>query len=199
MTWWVTRRHSRKPVWTSGKKKARRASVAISIWQTRLIRFTFSHPFPPFSLSLSLAIMFFYRNGRWCDRVAECTQLNANRASPLPGTVYCVFACVSHAIKQEEVRSTVNTRLNARRSAIHHCVSFFGLSVSISFFFVTGRFSHAKSHVCIIELILYDMGIDLTINDRQAIENNYLNSLVCDYEIVWNIWKFIFYKTNRYK
>lgn len=40
------------------------------------------------------------------------------------------------------------------------------------------------------------MGIDLTINDRQAIENNYVNSLVCDYEIVWNIWKFIFYKTK---
>lgn len=146
----------------SPKKKY--ASVRISIQQAR---FTYPSSFPFLSSSHPSSPLSCF-SPQWKimrSRIAECTQFIANRAWPL--SVYLVFACVSHAIKQEEVRSMLNTRLNARHSTIRHCVSFFEVCfLALCLSFSATGFSHAKSHVCTIKLILYDVEIDLIICDK---------------------------------
>lgn len=48
MTWWVTRRHSRKPVWTSGKKSSSSVGGDINL----------ANPFDPFYLLTPLSSFF---------------------------------------------------------------------------------------------------------------------------------------------
>lgn len=150
----------------SPKKNARRWGYQSSrlVWSI-LLTPPLSHSF--LLLTLSSAVVF--SSAMEDDATARRGMHAIHRKSSVvsPGTVYLVFACVSHAIKQEEVRSMLNTRLNVRRSTIRHCVSFFGVCfLSLCLSFSAAGFSHAKSHVCTIKLILYDVEIDLIVSDK---------------------------------
>lgn len=86
-------------------------------------------PFDPFYFSLLFSLFFvFSPSPSPCvlttpiedDPTASRDVRNSSQIERRlsPGTVYLVFACVSHAIKQKEVRSMLNTRLNAQRFVI---------------------------------------------------------------------------------
>lgn len=105
-------------------------SVTISIWRAHLIRFTSPSSFP--SLSSSHPLLHrrvFPRNGRWCDRVAGCTQFIANRASPLSrDSLSCFRVCVT---RHKAGRSALDVVYSAKCPAIRHCASFFWSMLSL--------------------------------------------------------------------